>query len=65
MEKNLVNQTIEKLKQFIVDEQMGIGSKLPVEKELASQFVVGRSTLREAVKILQFAGWLEVRQGSI
>jgi len=41
-----------------------IGDKLPVEKELAEIFGVGRSTLREAVKILVFSNVLEVKQGS-
>ena len=40
------------------------GEKLPSEPELMAQFGVGRSTIREAVRILANTGHLTVRQGS-
>lgn len=40
------------------------GDKLPTEPELMAQFGVGRSTIREAVRILANTGLLTVRQGS-
>jgi DNA-binding FadR family transcriptional regulator len=40
------------------------GEKLPSEPELMVQFGVGRSTIREAVRILANTGLLTVRQGS-
>ncbi len=40
------------------------GDKLPSEPELMTQFGVGRSTIREAVRILANTGHLSVRQGS-
>ena len=40
------------------------GQKIPNEFELAKQFGVGRSTIREAVKGLVSRGILEVRRGS-
>ena len=39
------------------------GQKLPAEPELASQFGVSRSALREALKALELSGYLEVRRG--
>jgi GntR family transcriptional regulator, transcriptional repressor for pyruvate dehydrogenase complex len=39
------------------------GQKLPNEFELAKQFNVGRSAVREALKILELAGLLVVRRG--
>lgn len=39
------------------------GDKLPIEPELMKIFGVGRSTIREAIKILANAGFLNVRQG--
>ncbi|GJM70628.1 hypothetical protein HMSSN036_28440 [Paenibacillus macerans] len=39
------------------------GDKLPPEPELMKLLAVGRSTVREAVKVLTHAGLLEVRQG--
>ncbi|MCF8563821.1 GntR family transcriptional regulator [Alicyclobacillus tolerans] len=40
------------------------GDKLPTERELATKFGVGRSSVREALKALQALGFLEIRQGS-
>lgn len=62
--KNLVQKTIEQLKQYILTEKLVDGAKLPIEKQLAEKFGVGRSTLREAVKILEYSDLLEVRQGA-
>ncbi|MGX7150475.1 FadR/GntR family transcriptional regulator [Enterococcus ureasiticus] len=62
--KNLVQETIEQLKQYILTEKLAVGAKLPIEKQLAEKFGVGRSTLREAVKILEYSNLLEVRQGA-
>jgi GntR family transcriptional repressor for pyruvate dehydrogenase complex len=39
------------------------GQKLPNENELARQFNVGRSAVREALKVLELAGLLVVRRG--
>lgn len=38
--------------------------RIPPENELSAQFGVGRSSIREAVRVLANEGWLEVRQGS-
>lgn len=40
------------------------GDKLPSEPELMAQFGVGRSTIREAIRILANTGHVTVRQGS-
>ena len=40
------------------------GEKLPSEPELMAQFGVGRSTIREAIRILANTGLVTVRQGS-
>lgn len=39
------------------------GSKIPTEPTLMAQLGVGRSTVREAIRVLVSAGLLEVRQG--
>jgi DNA-binding FadR family transcriptional regulator len=41
-----------------------LGERLPAETVLAEQLGVGRSTVREAVRVLVAAGQLETRQGS-
>ena len=52
------------LMEYILNEPVAIGEKLPNEFELAEKFGVGRSTIREAVKSLVSKGVLEVRRGS-
>ncbi len=41
-----------------------VGSRLPAESLLAEQLGIGRSTVREAVRVLVHDGQLETRQGS-
>lgn len=59
-----MNETIRQLEKYIEQNELSIGDKLPVEKDLAETVGVGRSTLREAVKILVYSNVLEVKQGS-
>lgn len=62
--KSLSAQIEDELMKFILQEPIGLGQKIPNEFELAQQFGVGRSTIREAVKALVSRGILEVRRGS-
>lgn len=52
------------LLEYIQQEPVEVGQKIPNEFELAEKFDVGRSTIREAVKGLVSKGILEVRRGS-
>lgn len=40
------------------------GQKIPAEPELMVQYAVGRSTIREAIKMLAMSGILRVQQGA-
>lgn len=62
--KLLGSQVEDDLMNFILQEPVEIGQKIPNEFELAEKFGVGRSTIREAVKSLVSKGVLEVRRGS-
>lgn len=62
--KLLGSQVEDELMNFILEEPLEIGQKIPNEFELAEKFGVGRSTIREAVKGLVSKGILEVRRGS-
>lgn len=62
--KLLASQVEEELMEYILQESVCIGEKLPNEFELAEKFGVGRSTVRETVRSLVTKGILEVRRGS-
>lgn len=63
--KLLAEQVEEQIYHFILDTPLSPGSKLPNEFELGEKFGVGRSTIREAVKLLSSKGIVEVRRGSV
>lgn len=60
----LAEQVQEQIFHYIVDTPLELGAKLPNEFELGEMFGVGRSTIREAVKMLSSKGVVEVRHGS-
>lgn len=62
--KLLAEQVQEQIYQYILNTPIATGAKLPNEFELGEKFGVGRSTIREAVKLLISRGILEVRRGS-
>lgn len=66
MEKNktLVDQTTEAIIDYIHEHHIEPGEKLPNEYSLANELQVGRSTFREAIRILVSRNILEVHQGS-
>ncbi|MFS3021263.1 FadR/GntR family transcriptional regulator [Phocaeicola dorei] len=50
--KSLADMVAEQLRQQITEGVYTIGDKLPTEPELMKTFKVGRSSIREAVKLL-------------
>lgn len=61
--RKLVDEVLDQMQTLIRSGQYKSGDKLPPEPELMKLLAVGRSTVREAVKVLTHAGLLEVRQG--
>lgn len=59
----LVDQVLSYLQQQIAAGTFPVGSKLPTEPELMAQLAVGRSTLREAMRVLAHMGLVDVRAG--
>lgn len=62
--KSLADMVAEQLRQQIMEGVYTIGDKLPTEPELMKTFKVGRSSIREAVKLLVNMGIVQVRQGA-
>ncbi|MBF6222502.1 FadR family transcriptional regulator [Nocardia abscessus] len=61
--RGLVDEVVQTLEHGIRNGAFQVGSKLPPEPQLQAQLGVGRTTVREAVKVLAHAGMLEVKQG--
>lgn len=64
VDKPLPERVAERITQLIIDESYRAGHKLPNEYVLAERLGVGRSTVREAIKLLASRNVLEVRHGS-
>jgi DNA-binding FadR family transcriptional regulator len=60
---NAFEETVERLLTVIKLGFVGIGERFPAERELAVQLGVSRITLREAIRALQQAGYVESRRG--
>lgn len=54
----------DRIRALIEDERIGVGARLPAERELALQLGVSRPSLREALIALEIDGRVEIRGGS-
>jgi molybdopterin/thiamine biosynthesis adenylyltransferase/DNA-binding transcriptional ArsR family regulator len=63
LRRTLTDVVAGKLAASILSGTIKNGSQLPPERELMKQFGISRSTLREALKILEDSGLIEARQG--
>ena len=62
-EGNAFEETVERLLTVIKLGMVGPGERFPAERELAAQLGISRPTLREAIRELQQAGYVESRRG--
>ena len=58
-------EVVEQLKLSILQGQFKPGDRLPPERELAEQLQVSRVAIREALRVLQNAGFIVTRPGSL
>ena len=61
--RRLHEAVAEQLRDAVLDGRFPAGSKLPPERELAAEFRVNRTSVREAIKVLEGLGLVHVRQG--
>src|SRR5215813_3503689 len=61
--RRLHEDVAEQLRDAILDGRFVAGTKLPPERELAAEFRVNRTSVREAIKVLEGLGLVSVRQG--
>lgn len=62
--KNLYEQTIDSLLNYIIVNDLKEGDRLPPEAQLKDTFGISRNTLREAIKSLQLIGLIDTKQNS-
>ena len=61
--QNLRQTVCENIRNYILDNQLHPGTKLPSEAEFASILNVSRTSLREGIRMLEGAGFIECKQG--
>lgn len=57
-------QVVDQIRSLIENGEVPVGEKLPTELELSEQLNIGRSSIREALRVLETEGLIEVRQGA-
>lgn len=57
------DRVAERVKQWIMEEKIASGGRLPQEKELIRLFAVSKGTIREALKSLEVQGLITMRTG--
>ncbi len=60
---SIIDQVIQQLENSISSGEYAVGQKMPAELELCRTLGVGRSTVREAYRMLQAFGMIELRPG--
>ena len=60
----LYQRIAEEIARLIDAGTFAVGARLPAERELASQLQVSRSSLREALSVLELQGRVEIKLGS-
>ncbi len=58
-QKTVVAQVMEQIRELIASGEYNVGDKIPTEGELAEMFGLGRSSIREALKVFNYLGILE------
>lgn len=60
---SLIKEISNQIARHIMENRLPPGSKLPSERQLVGQFGVGRSTVREALRMLEQAGLITIKAG--
>lgn len=61
--KSISEEVVEYLKSLIYQGKYKSGEKIPGEREMAQKINVSRNTVREAYKVLEAQGYLNIRHG--
>jgi len=61
--ERLSESAVNQIKDFIIKNGLGPGERLPSERELSSKLQISRASTREAVRVLEIMGLVQVRPG--
>lgn len=59
----IYQEVLLKINNIIIEDKLVIGDQLPSERELADRLNVSRSSVREALRILELLGLIKTKQG--
>lgn len=59
----MTDQAVQQIKSDILSGKYQVGDRLQTEKDLCEQLGIGRSTVREALRMLKALGFIEIKQG--
>jgi len=62
-QNRIFQDVVEQIQEAIVSGKLKAGDQLPPERELKEQFTISRGTLREALRVLEQKGLIEIRTG--
>ena len=60
---NMSDLSVERIREYLESGELKVGQKLPTEKEFCDMLEVSRSTVREALRILQATGYVDMKPG--
>ncbi len=63
-DRKIFQQISDQIRELVLSGTLKSGDKLPSEKQLATQFNTGRMVVREALRTLEQAGFIYIKQGS-
>ena len=59
----IYEEIVRQVKQMIAEGRLKSGDQLPPERDLAEKFLVSRTSVREALRVLESLGLIEIRPG--
>ncbi|EGW36019.1 FadR/GntR family transcriptional regulator [Desulfosporosinus sp. OT] len=57
------HEVLKQINSLIIKEKLRPGDRLMGEREMAGELGVSRTTLREALRTMEFLGWVEIKPG--
>jgi GntR family transcriptional regulator, transcriptional repressor for pyruvate dehydrogenase complex len=60
----IFQDVVDQIQEAILTQRLSQGDKLPPERELCETFNISRGTLREALRVLEYKGLIEIKLGT-